>query len=381
MPRTSLPLKNPKPNVSRFLDIIRGKIKPQRPPLIDLKVDRAVMKPIVIELLNRRWVNLEMLSFPALFNARPQPPLDRADEIAAWDNFVEFWYRLGYDAIRFEVGMIFPRIAQTAADDTMTNRERRWADLGEGVIVDWESFEEYPWPKLEDVNFFPLEYVSSHLPEGMGLFISHAAGVFEHVSELVSFEKLCYLLYDDFEFVRAVCDRIGELMESFYRQVIDFPHICAIFPGDDMGFRTSTLISPQALRELFLPWHARFAKIAHDSDLSFYFHSCGDVYNLMPDLINTVNIDAKHSFEDAILPVEEFLRQYGDRVGALGGLDVGYLSQHTPEEVKVYVREKIERCTPYSKFAVGTGSSVTSYIPPQNYLAMLEAVLGTADSP
>jgi uroporphyrinogen decarboxylase len=380
MPSVSLPLKNPKPNVFRFLEIIQGKIQPQRPPLIDLKVDRAVMKPIVVELLNRRWVDLEMLSFPALFNARPQAPLSKADESAAWDNFIEFWYRLGYDAIRFELGMIFPRIAQTGTDETMTNKERKWADLGEGVITDWESLEKYPWPKVEEVDFFPLEYVSSHLPEGMGLFISHAAGIFEHVSELVSFEKLCYLLYDDFELVRAICDRVGELMMRFYRQVIDLPHIHAIFPGDDMGFRTSTLISHQALRALFLPWHARFAAIAHDNGLFYFLHSCGNVYRLMPDLIDTVKIDAKHSFEDAILPVEAFLRQYGDRVGALGGLDVNYLSQHTPEEVRGYVREKINTCSPFGRFAIGTGSSVTSYIPPQNYLAMVETVIETPDS-
>ena len=96
----------------------------------------------------------------------------------------------------------------------------------------------------------------------------------------------------------------------------------------------------------------------------------------MSDLLDVVKIDAKHSFEDAVLPVEEFLGTYGGRVAALGGLDVNFVSQASPDDVREYVYKKIAACAPYGRFAIGTGSSVTSYIPPGNYLAIIETVLG-----
>jgi uroporphyrinogen decarboxylase len=370
-----IPLKKPQPDAQYFMEVIKGKAISNRPPLIDLKVDRAVMKPIVEELLNRQWVDYELLGFPPLSNAQTITHIDRSQERQAWDNFIAFWYKLGYDVIRVECGMVFPRFTPTSVDKTMLNTQRKWADLSRGMIEDCESFERYPWPKIQDIDLFPLEYISSHLPDGMGLLVSHSAGVFEHVSEILSYEKMCYLLYDNPELVRSVTDRVGSLMESFYQQIIDIPRIYAIFPGDDLGFKSSLLVSPKFIKELILPWHARFACLAHDHAKLFFMHSCGNVYQLMPDLIKFIKIDAKHSFEDGILPVEDFLSQYGDQVAALGGLDVGVLTQSSAQEVTRYVRKKIEKCAPYKRFAIGTGSSVTSYIPVENYLAMIQTVL------
>jgi uroporphyrinogen decarboxylase len=151
--------------------------------------------------------------------------------------------------------------------------------------------------------------------------------------------------------------------------------VVALFPGDDWGFRSGTLISRQHLRDLILPWHASYSHIAHEKGLRYFLHSCGNVYGLMPDLIDVVKIDAKHSFEDAVLPVEKFLAGYGDRVAALGGLDVNFVSQASPDEVRRYVHKKINLCAPFGRFAIGTGSSITSYISVENYLAIIETVL------
>jgi uroporphyrinogen decarboxylase len=370
-----LPLKKPQPDARRFIEVVAGKVVPLRLPLIDLKASQAVMKPVVTGLLGRNWVDYELLSFPALSNALMGQKIEPKAEKIAWDNFIAFWYYLGYDVLRMELGMYFPRRAPSSIDNTMMSGRRDWADLSTGVIVDWASYELYPWPKVEDVDFSPLEYLSANLPDGMGIMVSHAAGVFEHLSELLSFQKLCYLIYDDPQLVKATCDRIGKLMEDFYRQVVDFPRVVALFPGDDMGFRSGTLISHQHLRDLILPWHTCYSQIAHDKGLCYFLHSCGNVYGLMPDLIDSVKVDAKHSFEDAVLPVEQFLATYGNHVAALGGLDVNFISQSSPENIRDYVNNKINTCAPFGRFAIGTGSSITSYIPSENYLAIVETVL------
>ena len=42
----------------------------------------------------------------------------------------------------------------------------------------------------------------------------------------------------------------------------------------------------------------------------------------MEDLINIVGVDAKHSFEDQIDPVENFCSRYQDRICTIGGIDM-----------------------------------------------------------
>ena len=96
----------------------------------------------------------------------------------------------------------------------------------------------------------------------------------------------------------------------------------------------------------------------------------------MPDLIDDVGIDGKHSFEDIIVPIEDFLGTYGDRIAALGGMDIDTLARGSVEDVRTRTREIMDRCSAVGRFAVGSGSSVASYIPVENYLAMLDEALG-----
>jgi uroporphyrinogen decarboxylase len=142
-----------------------------------------------------------------------------------------------------------------------------------------------------------------------------------------------------------------------------------------MGFRTGTLISPQDLREIVLPWQKRFAEMAHARGVPYFLHSCGNLDAIYADLISTVGIDGKHSFEEAILPVQDFQVRYGDRIAVLGGIDVDILASAAPEQVRAKTRFLIETCGARGRYAVGSGNSVPSYIPVENYVAMVDEAL------
>jgi len=351
-----VPLVHPKPDAKRFIDILMGRVRDVAPPLVEYLVDDVVMRPIVSDLLGRSWSGWDG---------------DRESQRVHLDIFIEFWYRMGYDFVRFERGLGFA-VHRLLAPDTAPDsyKQRAWADEHRGSIQTWEDFERYPWPTVEGMDFFPFEYLNDHLPEGMGLMTCHAAGVFEHLSQIMSLEGLCLALYDDLELVKAVADRVGGLMVAFYRHLLDLDRVIAIFQGDDMGFRTGTLVSPSALRELVLPWHKRFAAMAHARGIPYFLHSCGNLETILEDLIEEVGIDGKHSFEDAILPVQDFQARYGNRVAVLGGLDVDILATSSPEQVRQKTRSLIETCGARGRYAVGSGNSIPSYIPAANYLAM-----------
>jgi len=164
-------------------------------------------------------------------------------------------------------------------------------------------------------------------------------------------------------------------MVGFYRHLLDLDRLVAVFPGDDMWYNVGTLISPRDLRSLFLPWHRKFATMAHAKGLPYFLHSCGNLEKIMPDLINDVKIDGKHSYENNIIPVQEFQKKYGDRIAVLGGLDINILGASSEQEVRRTTRALVEECGNRGRYAVGSGNSVPSYIPVANYLAMVDEAL------
>jgi hypothetical protein len=52
-----VPLEKPNPDIKRFLKIMEGTEIPERAPMVEYLVDNALMKPILQDLLDRRWVD------------------------------------------------------------------------------------------------------------------------------------------------------------------------------------------------------------------------------------------------------------------------------------------------------------------------------------
>ena len=357
-----IPLARPRPDAPEFIDILTGR-KPQvRTPLVEYIVDDVVLKPIVENLLGRRWVAYG---------------LDRESQKAYLDNFIEFWYRLGYDFVRFEQSLPFPEsklIIPDAAPGSPKSRE--WADEHQSALSGWDDFERIHWPTIAEFDFFAYDYLNAHLPEGMGLISSHGGGIFEHITWMMSLEGFCSALVNDAALVKAVADKLGELMVGFYHHLLDLDRLVAVFPGDDMGYNVGTLVSPVALRTYFLPWHKKFASMAHAKGLPYFLHSCGNLEKIMVDLIEDVKIDGKHSYENNIIPVQDFQSRYGSRIAVLGGLDLNILGASSPEDVRSQTRALIETCGGRGRYAIGSGNSIPSYVPVDNYLSMVDEAVG-----
>ena len=169
-------------------------------------------------------------------------------------------------------------------------------------------------------------------------------------------------------------ERIGENHVKIIKLCLekgDVSRIGAVAMGDDLGFNTGTLISPQLLRKYVFPWHKKIADLAHSYELPMILHSCGNLESVMDDLIDYVGIDAKHSFEDKILPVTDAKKKYGKRVAILGGVDVNVLCTENEAVIRRYIADILKLCVPNGGYALGTGNSVANYIPIKKYLAML----------
>jgi len=344
----------PQPDFRRFEQALRRQGEADRMPFYEL------------------FSNIQPEVLAAIGEAEPAPPPDAPPaerEAHTWRQHIAYQAALGYDyANAGAYGFGFPTAANPKA---MTAQgERSYFLASSHTIASRADFEKYPWPDLAKVDYSPLDRIGKLLPPGMKV-IPGSSGVLENVMWLLGYEGISYMLHEDERLVADLFDAVGSRIVEFLGKSAAFDVVGAVNLGDDLGFRTQTLLSPAALREFVFPWHKRIVDAVHRHGKPAILHACGNVAEVMEDLI-ACGWDAKHSFEDKIEPVWEAKRRWGSRIAVLGGFDMDRIVRSTVPEVRAHTRTLIERCAPGGGWALGTGNSVPDYVPVDNYLAMLE---------
>lgn len=303
---------------------------------------------------------------------RTNTPFDRLapDHPDYWRIYVDFWMGMGFDEVPMEIPLNCPLGAAKADDKDSVQSEAR------AVIQTMEDFERYPWPDEDrPIDFEHFDRVADILPEGAKIVGGVCAGPFEWVSAMMGVQGLSLALFMDPDLVKAMFDRIHRLHTSAVKRIADMDAVGALRQGDDLGFKTATFLSPEHLRAYVFPIYTDMVQAAHDAGKPFILHSCGNLEGVYEDIIDGCKIDAKHSFEDVIMPVAEFKNRYGSRVTPLGGLDVDRLCQGSETEIREYARTLIDACFEDGYWAFGTGNSLTNYMPVENYLIAIDEAI------
>ena len=309
----------------------------------------------------------EHIASPAFIARRTGTDFDRMGpaDPGYWETYVDFWLGMGYDCVPMEIPL---KCSLGGGHGALSEGSEAFA-----VIHDLRDYENYPWPdESSPIEFAHFETVARLLPDGARIVGGVCMGPYEWVSQMLGVMGLSYALADSPGLVELMFERIGRLIASADRQLASMDSIGALRQGDDLGFKTSTFLSPELLRRYVFPTYKKIAAEAHAHGKPFILHSCGNLEAVYDDLIEDCKIDAKHSFEDVIMPVAEFKRRYGDRITPLGGLDVDVICRSSESDLRAHARRKIEECFYDGFWALGTGNSLTDYMPVENYIAVLE---------
>lgn len=327
-------------------------IQPPRMPLYEHIVGGRMMKDII--------------------GVDPYPGMESSDASVrdrAFSDFWRFWRTMGYDTASYECCAIsvFPGGGALGAHRP-------------GAIHSREEFEKYPWNDIPDMFFDRygkcFESLARTCPDGMRAVGGVGNGVFECVQDLVGYMDLCYLGYDDPELYGELFKCMGGLLSQlwtrFLREYADA--YCVLRFGDDLGFKSTTLLSKEDVVKHILPQYKRIVDLVHAAGKPFLLHSCGNLFNVFDEIIADTGIDAKHSNEDQIAHFSVWTDRYGDRIGNFGGIDTDVLCRRTPAEIRDYVIDSLNRVSGCGGVAFASGNSIPDYVPTEGYVAMVETV-------
>ena len=167
-----------------------------------------------------------------------------------------------------------------------------------------------------------------------------------------------------------------QLMGNFLSAIGDNIDIIKI--GDDLGTQERLMISPRMYRRLLKSIHADLiAHIKQFTDAKIFFHTDGDVFDLIDDFIE-IGVDILNPIQTSAGKMAnlEFLKsRYGKDLVFCGAVDTQEVLPHgTPEDVRREMKRVIHALGKGGGYMVASVHTIMHEVPPENILAMVDAV-------
>lgn len=247
----------------------------------------------------------------------------------------------------------------------------------------WARDAHSPWDHASDPLFYEkLREKALHLRNttDKALMIVCGCNLFEWGTFLRRMDNfLMDLLCEPYQVEKlldALLERHLATLEKVCRSVGDVVDIIRF--GDDLGMTNGPFMSPETYRELFKPRHKQLCDyVKKNSSMHTFIHSCGSISSLMPDLIDAgIEIFNPAQTNCSNMSPAFLKKEFGDACTFWGGgiETVGTLDRGTPEQIREQVLERMEILSEGGGFVFNTVHNILSEVPPQNIVAMFDAV-------
>lgn len=245
-----------------------------------------------------------------------------------------------------------------------------------------EDIDAYPWPTISDEELAHLRRRARHLYENTDYAIVGEFGgnILEWGQDLRGWDVFLMDLVIHKDLAHHLMDRMVECwlrnLERYLEAVGDYIQIIQM--GDDLGTQHGPQISPQLYREMIKPRHQRvYSTVKEQSDIYVFLHSCGAIFDFIPDLIEA-GVDILNPVQTSARGMDPVAlkREFGHRITFWGGgCDTQrVLPRGTPEEVREDVRERLRVFAPGGGYVFAAVHNIQPDVPPENLVAMFQAV-------
>jgi uroporphyrinogen decarboxylase len=214
----------------------------------------------------------------------------------------------------------------------------------------------------------------------------HTAGLTENSLRVRGYERWYVDTLLDPSGVEALLERMTEDKIRYWDLVIDWAEeagvsdrIGVVAEADDLGNQETTILDPDLLRLAVLTRWSRIIRHVKKRlpQVKFFFHSCGAIRELIPDLIEAgVDILNPVQFTARGMELKGLKNDFGDVLTFWGGgVDTqNTLNNGTPEEVREEVKRILDIMAPGGGFVFTPVHNIQHDVNPENFWAMWDTL-------
>lgn len=206
-------------------------------------------------------------------------------------------------------------------------------------------------------------------------------GPFEGGCFLRGHGNFCTDFYENPAFAEAVMDKVTDTMILFWDRILQEvgEYVQVVAQGDDVGMQESTYISPEMYRKFVKPRKKRLFDFIHSKTTAkIFYHSCGSVYDLVPDFIEEgVDILNPIQRSAAKMDIRRLKKEFGNDLTFWGGgIDVqSQLPFSSLTEIDDVVKETIDIMAPGGGFVFFPSHNIQPDVSPDRIDCVFQAAM------
>jgi len=253
--------------------------------------------------------------------------------------------------------------------------------------IEKNDIDRYPWPDL--INLTQVEELKEKIEQWKNknnppalVLEATGGGFFEYPFWLRGFENFYMDLVSNPSLACYLMDKILEYKMRCWEILLKAigEYILVVWESNDLGVQNGTMISPEMYRKYVKPREKKlftFIRKASPKKIYIAYHTCGSVYDIIPDLIE-VGVDILNPVQvsAAKMDTKKLKKEFGkDLTFWGGGVDTQHILPYgTPRQVKEEVKRRIEDLAPGGGFVFTPVHNIQAGVPPENIIAMWETL-------
>ncbi|MDD3725771.1 MAG: uroporphyrinogen decarboxylase family protein [Candidatus Ratteibacteria bacterium] len=239
-----------------------------------------------------------------------------------------------------------------------------WKEIKKRLNPDWTRID---WATGLANNQTAME-------DGKFVCFSAACG-YDALQSYMKSEQLLITIAEDPDWVKDMVMTLAELIivtaELMINNGFKFD---GAFLYNDMGYRNGLLFSPESYKKTHYEADRLLYGYFHSKGMKTLLHSCGNVTELVPLLIE-VGLDCLEPLEvKAGMDVISLKEKYGDQLAFMGNIDVRLMADEDPSKIEEEIKKKFEVAKRNGGYIYHSDHSIPKNVSFQQYCRVMELV-------
>jgi len=241
-------------------------------------------------------------------------------------------------------------------------------------LIESDDLMEYKFPEPTDEMLSVIKEIGQREKDNYFLLSLQDWTLFERCWCLRGYENTLMDFYYRENEINYILDGITDFNIEMSKKIIDLEIVNGLFTGDDFGTQKGMVMSPEMWRKFFKKRYEKIWRIYKDKDLPIFHHSCGNIFKIIPDLIE-IGLDVLNPIQPEAMHPKELLKRFGKRLSFFGGISTqNTLPFGTPQDVRNEIINRIRVLGRNNGYIISPSHEVTSDCTLENFYMLISTL-------